>query len=230
MSKSLATTDSIKGLIAKKDTTLGDVLSHVAPAVVSPPPVEPPLPKPPALAKKAADATATLPMALAGLVVPNTRRKLTTDELKAYTEAWEQTKIVKAAVGKVEDSLKPVFFNHFDAVARERGLEKANTPRTKDGWLVIPDESSASVPGLDKKLTREVSKGTANFGMNDLVAMEAAGEITHERFLKLTNQVRVLDESAVMDEIAEDPELRALIAKRIKVTGANASLNLRAND
>lgn len=230
MSKSLATTQSIKGILAKKETTLTEVLAHVGPEAPNPPEVETPLPKSPALPKAVAPIAAMLPAKLAAIQVPTERRELDADELEELTVAMDEVKQVKAAVTKAEGYFKAAFFNHFDAVARRLGLVTKDSKRTKDGWFIIEDKVSAAVPGLSKKAVRETSSGSVQFGVDQLAELEAEGQITHAQFLAMTSQVRVVNEGAILAAIEADPDLAKVLGEKVTVSGGNAALYLRAND
>lgn len=230
MSKSLTTTQAVKGVLAKKDATLAEVLTVVGPEAPNPPEVETPLPKSPALSKAVAPIVAMLPAKLAAIVVPTVRRELDVEELEELTVAMDEVKQAKAAITKAEGHFKAAFFNHFDAVARRLGRVTQDTKRTKDGWFIVEDKESAAVPGLAKKVVRETSAGSVQFGVDQLTELEAEGKITHAQFLAMTSQVRVINESAIFAAIEADPNLAEVLGEKVTISGGNASLNMRAND
>jgi hypothetical protein len=179
-------------------------------------------------------ALTTLAAQLGAVVWPSDRRKMTTPELRSLLTLLETTKSLKSLVERLEKNEKIVFFNHFDVLAetRKEGVKASphTTPRHKDGFYAIPDSEGGVVEDLAVKATREVSASSVAISIEKLFDMVAEGRITKATFLRLTKQVRVIDEDAVFAEIRSDHSILPILKDATVITRAgNVSLNLRKN-
>lgn len=229
----LALTETVKGVIAKKGSTVSDVFKAVAAAAV---PTEfrlqPPLPGSPKLSPEVTQVLKGLSGTLASLELPSTYRQLTPAEQEDVIQVVQDVRAALKGLKKSEDQLKAAAFNHFDAVAlADPEVEVTDeVQRTKEGWLILPDDESLAVDDLDTKLTREVSQGSVSLAEPALRALAEHGDITHREYLSMTTATRVTDEDKVMAAIKKNPELAIKLAKATSATASKASLYLRPND
>lgn len=171
---------------------------------------------------------------LSTAVWPSTRRQLTKPELRKLVELLATTKDLKKLVERVESGEKTALFNHFDVCAEKDGDNPANpaiSPRHKDGFYIREDTENGSVPDLPVKVTREVKSASVALSAEKLFDLMLSGEISREKYLSLTKQVRVIDEDAVMREVKHNPAMIPVFKAATVVTkAATASMNLRKND
>lgn len=167
-------------------------------------------------------------------VWPSTRRQLTKPELRKLVELLATTKDLGKLVDRVEKAEKVALFNHFDVCAEKDTENPANpalSPRHKDGFYLREDTENGSVPELPQKVTREVKSASVELSAEKLFDLVLAGEITREKYLALTKQVRVIDEEAVMREVKHNPAMIPVLKAATVVTrAATVSMNLRKND
>lgn len=171
---------------------------------------------------------------LGTVIWPSTRRQLTKPELRKLVELLATTKDLKKLVERVETGEKVALFNHFDVCAEKDADNPANpalSPRHKDGFYIREDVENGSVPDLPFKATRETKSASVELSAEKLFDLVLAGEITREKYLSLTRQVRVIDEAAVMQEIKQNPGMIPVLKAATVVTrAATVSMNLRKND
>lgn len=171
---------------------------------------------------------------LGTVVWPSSRRQLTKPELRKLVELLATTKDLKKLVERVEAGEKIALFNHFDVCAEKDTDNPANpalSPRHKDGFYIREDTENGAVPDLPQKVTREVKSASVELSAEKLFDLVLAGEITREKYLSLTKQVRIIDEEAVMREVKQNPGMIPVLKAATVVTrAATVSMNLRKND
>jgi hypothetical protein len=196
-------------------------------------PIKPtPLPKSVAVTPEVAQILKTVAVTLDGVTLPTLRRELDADELEDFTLALEDVTKARTALEAAEKKLKLTFQTHFDAVARNTpGFTTNGVEYNKDGFYVTEDHVSAAVEGLGKKVIRSVVPGSPVLTEEGLASLEAEGVISHEEYLKATQQVRVVDEDGVMELAKERPELLPELASETTQEKADyTTIRLVTND
>lgn len=230
MSDELVLTSKITAALTKAKATVASVLKVAkgdASLVELP---QAPLPQDPALNEAARESVDLARDLLDRLSVPDRRRVLSEDELERLTRTYDAVQTALAGLNRSRDQIKAAAFNHFDAVARDEGKVTADTAFTKEGWAVTVDTESAIVPGLDVKLTREVSGGKVELTLDGLRALVEDEVLGQADLLDMTRQIRVVDEARALNWIRKNPERAALLVEASKVGSSTASFHLRKND
>jgi hypothetical protein len=224
---------SVKAELRKANASVAGVMkaydAEVRRTVVEP--ATTPIPKAPALPEAVYDSYLDLPSVLLDLDLPTSRRQMSPAELKAATVATEKIKAAQAALTTALEQIRMAAFNHFDSVAAEAGLLNVETKLTKEGWAILEDKQSGAVPGLAQKLVREVSGGSPELTEASLHSLEESDEITHDEYLGMTRQVRIVDEARVLEWLRRNPGKTEVLGDVItSKTAPSARLVLRKND
>lgn len=227
MSATLNVVENIKGVITKKGATISDAVKAVKNAAAATSAPATPIPGSPALSAEVEQNMKALPALLASLELPEVRRQLTADEREALLDAYVQLKAVIKGLDDSAGEMKAAAFNHFDAAALATDADLSLAPRTKEGWFVVEDKTSFAIEGQDKTLTREVRNGSVSLTEADVAQLEQDGQIDHKTYLRWTQQVRVINEDAIMADLKKTPQLIMAVARAAKVGAASASLNVR---
>jgi hypothetical protein len=215
-------TPSVSAALAKKTTTVSDVLNAALPepAVEATPTT--PLPKSPELNASAAMLMELFDQ-LTKLKLPHVHRQLSPTEQKEIVDALATLKPVAKALKTSEAQLKAALFNHLDEVARANGQISEDTLRTQEGWAVL----KGVVEGSAKNAERTPVPGSLTLPESGLRELEEAGEITHQEYLEMTSAKRVVDEAKTLAWIRKNPARAGLLAKVATRNRVTASLNLR---
>lgn len=156
---------------------------------------------------------------------PQSRRALRVSEKPHFLRLLRVTKTLKRLVEGLErQALRPTWFNHFDCMAEHTGIASEDTPRNGDGWYLLADADNGIVHGEPTKATRELRRGQATITVEDLQELEKDGEITHQDFLALTKQTRVIDEERFLTTLAQRPHLLPAIQQATTVAMPTAQL------
>lgn len=159
-----------------------------------------------------------------GQVAPTERRKLSEQEKVSLVKERKVLDIVKAMVEKRVEDQKTIVHNHLDAEAEADGRADDNTPRHPEkGFYLLVGEVEA--PEQPKKFSRSTRGGSASLSVQDLQNLEAFGTITHEDFLAMTSQVRVVDEHKLRIWMRSRPDKLADIQSAVTYTGRTAAIN-----
>jgi len=197
----------------KKGATvrLDDVVAIVGPpAEIAEVPVK--LPEVSKITPGQTEAIAHLPKVF-GKVVPTTKRELTAKEIqKLYDERKTLDTIEKMAKTRKAD-IRTAVVNHFDS----EGPQEPHGPIDKEGHFLVGN--SVAIEDTDQAFTWEVREGTPTFSEGLLKELDEKGEIEHDLYLRLTDQVRVVSEDKVMKELANDPDGMLEIIRRASVAG-----------
>jgi len=188
--------------------SLQEILEALSPKQVSEPaPASVPMPRPITDEQRQAVERFTK---VFGSVVPATRRALTETEVSALLdERTTLDKVKKTAEARLGDITR-IAHNHLDVIA-EQTHTAATALRDKDGHYIL--EGTIPAPDRDDQFSRETRQGSASLNSAALLALEAAGKITHEQYLAVTTQVRVVDEGKMVAAIKADPTLLKAIAE-----------------
>ena len=134
-----------------------------------------------------------------GKVVPKTKRVLTRPEIKdLYEERVTLDSIEKMAKKRKED-IRISVVNHFDTNALAEDL-----PTDKEGHVLVAN--TVAVDDTDQAFSWEIREGVPSFSPSLLKDLDEKKEIDHDLYLRLTDQVRVVNEQKVMIELAKDPD------------------------
>jgi hypothetical protein len=164
------------------------------------------------------------------LPIPTERSALTASQRRELIHAMQTLKDAKATCQTVDTELKAAWHGHFDATAEELSLVGAETPRhRKNGWYLVEDKHSGAVEGEPETVVREVRGGKTELTEAGLAKLETQGVIDHETYLRCTKQVRVVNEDAVVSEIARraDPEFAAKLVAVSEQTDPTVAISLR---
>lgn len=203
--------------------TLADLLKALSPKQQSAP-VPAVLPKPAEIAEKQRAAMAKVPDVF-GQVVPTERRALEPVEVKALVEEKQTLDTVKKMAETRLKDITLTVHNHLD-VEIEAALPEADRPiRDDNGHYIVAGEAPA--PGEEQQFTREVKNYAASLSVEGLQLQEALGLLSHEDFLAMTSQVRVVDEAKVMQAVRKKGELVHVLAAATTAGKQGTSVQLR---
>lgn len=210
--------------INKGSVTLADLLKALSPPQQSEP-VPAVLPTPKAITTKQREALDSLPSVF-GQVVPTERRALQPVEVTALVREKETLDEIKSmTTGRLEDVTLTVH-NHLDVVLEDAlGEAASEVLRDEKGHYI--KAGRAGGPDAEKEFSRETRQSAATLSVAGLQALEEAGEITHEDFLALTAQTRVIDEMKVVQTLKRKPALITAIAKATVPGKQGTSVYLR---
>lgn len=198
--------------------SLADLKKALAkPATQPPPPAVVPLPK--EITEPQRAALEILPTVF-GMVVPDQKRALTPGELSLlHTERQTLDTVEKMAAARKAD-IRTTLVNHFDVQAEAAGVPEG-TFRDAEGHVL--KSAKVIIPGTDRAFSWEVRDGSGgditDQALQDLVK-DPDSAFTHEDYLAMTSQVRVVDEPKFLLHLRKHPELAAEIAKAITPKGA----------
>jgi hypothetical protein len=222
--------NGVRAALSKVKATVTDVLNAARPEKDLVALAETPIPRSAALNEEAEEAVSRVGKLLAELDLPDRRRMLTATELETLTRTYVEWDKASKGLTASREQIKAAIFNHFDAVAAHDGKIDLDTQHTKEGWAIVEDKTSAVVPGLDVKLTREVAGGKTELDIDRLRDLVEDEVITQEDFLALTRQIRVVDEARALEWLRKNPGRAHLLLEGTRTGSARASLYLRKND
>jgi hypothetical protein len=211
--------------INEGSVSLAELLRALEPAPPPPtPPASPPLPIAISPEQRAALDKLT---EVFGVVVPTERRMLTPEEIAQVIEERETMDELKDLAEKRTASIRTIICNHLDVEAERDGKADASTPRDAKGHYILT--GSVRVPQAERQFKRELRATSPTLDERALLLLAEHGEITHEDYLSMTTQTRVVDENKVMLALKRKPELLDAIAKATRPGSKTASLYLRKN-
>jgi hypothetical protein len=161
-------------------------------------------------------------------VVPDTFRALSTDEVNVIAYERDTLKTLEKMIKERVDDITITVHNHLDTEAEEEGRADDVEHFTKNGNLCLPGE--VLIDGTDKKFTREVSTPKAKLSASTLKKLsedETYPDFTHEDYLAMTRQERVVDEAKVLDAVRKNPDLLRAVRDASERPNPIASINVR---
>ena len=189
--------------------------------------------------------------------VPEDRRELTQDEIRALLDERAQLDEIEKLIKDRKEAMRTTVFNHLD-LKNEDGLStlallhelKANAPDTfakvaaESGFASgdIPEmpilqtdakaehyliPGSAGVPDRGKVFRRELKTTSPVLTADGLKRVEEVGGITHDDFLALTTPVRVVDEAKVLLWLRSHAEKASLLRDAMTHGSTTAALFVR---
>lgn len=212
-------------------TTVARALAGAASRALAKP-VEVKPPKPVTVSEEQEAAVAQVVDLAVSLLLPSEVRRLEDGERANLIGARLELDKAAKVIDDAKDSIKQAFHNHFDMVAEAEGLVDETTPVNKEGHYVLEDKESGGAPGLDKKITREVSAGAVSFGTpqteaDALKALVDQDLLDKDIYLAVTRQTRVVDEHALFEAIKKDEALMPIIEQALTAKADSASINVR---
>lgn len=220
----------VKTAIAKIEAgtlTMEALLEALAPDVPPAAEVEAQAPMPVAITPEQREAITKVGEVF-GKVVPTERRTLQATEVASLIEEKQTLDELKKMAEARHESIRTTVFNHFDVEAEAEG-KAADAYRDKRGHYILTGEARAT-PEVGKKFTREVRQQGPSLNASALEALardDDFADLTWDDYLKMTTQVRVVDENKVMLALKKKPDLVKAIARATNPGSRTASLNLR---
>lgn len=214
--------------INKGSIKLSDLLKRIA---KKPEPYKPPTktPLPAVLTEKERQALETFHQVF-GKVCPTERSAVTEEQLDLLVQERDVLDVIEKMIAKRKEAIRTIVFNHFDT-QRDPSLDRdedgniTGVEWDKDGFYILPER--VSVPSQGKAFTREVSEGTAGLTEAKLRALDEQGVISHEDYLEMTDQTRVVNEAKVLLRFRKNPKLVAAIGSAIELGRKKASFHIR---
>lgn len=208
------------GLTNGQIVSLADLKKAMAkPAVRPEPPEKTPLPA--VITDDERAALALLPLVF-GQVNPDTKRKLTEPELTKIFEERQTLDTVEKMTASRKADIRTAVVNHLDEVSREAGLGE-DTWFDSEGHVL--KTAHVNIPGSKKCFSWEVREGNpsglaiSESSLRDL-SLNPEIPFSHEDYLAVTSQVRVIDENKFILHLRKHPELLPEIAKAVTPAGA----------
>jgi hypothetical protein len=218
---------NVRKALSQPKATVSTVLKAARPEADKLDLAQTPLPQNPGLNEDAWDAIEKVAGLLAELELPNRRRQMTEGERERVTRVYEALQKAQSGLERSRAQIKIAAFNHADAEAAERGLITAETQFTKEGWAIIDDRESLAVPGMEKKLTREVSGGKVTLPLANLQALVEDEKLDRADLNAMTRQIRVVDEDRVLAWLRKNPERAEILAEATEIGKSTANFWLR---
>ena len=174
-------------------------------------------------------------------VVPLERRDLTTTEVKELARLRADLDHLDAIVEAGKKRIRTAVLNAMD-VRRENSAQEANPEadledllghmtRDKEGHYVEEGvKDTIEIPGTNKVFSWEPVEGAPTITVEDLrqIADDPTEvSITHEDYLAMTDQVRVVNEAKVLELLKKRPELLGALSKVTKPGTIRGSLYIR---
>lgn len=164
-----------------------------------------------------------------GQIVPTERRTLWSAEVSSLLEE----KAALAAITKMSkdrtEGIRTTVYNHLDVEAEGEPFDLSDTPRDKDGHYILKGEVSGT-GDQGKRFTREIREGAPSLDLVELKALadsEDFPEFTHQTYLSMTTQTRVVDEAKIMLALKKNPSLVKVIAAASVPGSVTSSFNVR---
>lgn len=162
-----------------------------------------------------------------GSVVPTERRALTPDESALLGQERDTVDTVLKMAEARKESIKVTVANHLDVLLEEQGVPKDATKDANGHYVVAQKE-----PAADGFVwSREVRQGSSNLDPATLKALvddPDFPEFTHQDYLAMTEQVRVIEENRFMLHLKKNPQLLRAIQQATKSTPSTAAIYVRA--
>jgi hypothetical protein len=177
-------------------------------------------------------------MEVFGKVVPTERKALTIDEIGLLIDERQVLDDLLKLLASRKEDIRTTVLNHFDVEAEKAGraipvdevdedgkIVKHATERNKDGFYLLPDEVVA--PGRDNKFKRGVTEGSPSINLAKLAELADDPNfplLSHQDYLDMTEQVRVVRPDRVMDKLRKNPALAAAIRECVSTSSNTAVL------
>ena len=201
-----ALTSSVVAEINKGTLSFNDLLKALSPQQTSEP-VPAVIPTAKAITPKQSAAMEKV-ATVYGRVVPTERRTLEPVEAEALVEEKQTLdEVKKMATSRLED-ITVTIHNHLNVALEESGKAEGVLLDGKGNYIA---EGRVGGPGQEQEFAREVKNYAASLNIDGLKEAEALGLLSHEDYLAMTRQVRVVDEARVLEVLGKKPEVLAAI-------------------
>lgn len=207
-----------------KIVSIADLVSEVAPPP-SVPSAPTSLPLPAVITDVQRQALERLPEVF-GSVVPTERRALTAEESAALREERDVVDDVLKMVSSRKDDITVTVNNHIDCLLEDEGVPDDVVVNDK-GHYVAAKRVAA---GDGKVWSREVRRPASTIDpavLRDLAEDPEVPEFTHQDYLAMTEQVRVIEENRFMLHLKKNPHLLEVVARASSTPPPTASIYLR---
>lgn len=153
-------------------------------------------------------------------VTPETRRKLTSQEVALLLAERAVLDAVEAVIKARKEAQRTAVFNHYDVAVEEKDGSDA-VEVTDDGWYVT--KAGVAPDGSDRGFVRSVSEGSPSLSAPDLkalvgVPLDSDGTIlSEEDYEACVAKIDVIDELRLLLRLRERPYLVEAIRRAVKV-------------
>lgn len=151
-------------------------------------------------------------------VVPTERRELEPAEVAALVEEKSVLDQIKKMAEARHKDIRAIIFNHMDVEAERTGLADESTPREeKTGHYILEGEvyGTPDAPGGFKRTISNYAPSVSEAALKALADDPTVEDFTHDDYLAMTEQTRVLNENKMMLHLKKRPELISLLTKAI---------------
>ncbi len=177
------------------------------------------VPLPTAITPKQKDALERLEL-LFGTTAPEAVRTLTAFEIDCLMDERLTLDEVETMVKTRKADIRTIVLNHIDA----ENSQDTDSPRDKEGHIL---KESKLPPSSGQTFSWEVSTRGGTLEASALKALDESGELDHDDYLAMTDQVRVVNEAKVMELLKKKPELIDKLAQAVSRTSRVGSLYVR---
>ncbi len=198
--------ESLQEKIREGKITLAEVVNVLTPTEPEKLPEAFKAPLPAVITTKVSKALEALPGQFGG-VVPTERRLLSDEELVQILEERDTIDIIlKALKDRKDKSIRTTVLNHIDVALEDELSEErlGELERDPEGHYYYAEKVNVAYTG--KAFSWEVQDGSSNLSPDKLKALDEAGEIDHDLYLSITDQVRVVNEQKVLLAMSKQPE------------------------
>lgn len=143
-----------------------------------------------------------------GRVVPTEKRVLTEDEVGGLYEERQTLDAIEKLIKDRKEAIRNTVVNSMDC-SYEAGPPDEKAPSRDNKGHFVRD-AAVKIPDSKQQFAWEASSGQLQVNLDALRAIAAdpeVEEVTHQDFLDVTDQVRVINISAFLDKVKAKPEL-----------------------
>lgn len=163
-----------------------------------------------------------------GQVVPTEKRDLTEAEVAALFEERQTLDALEKMIKERKEAIRDTVVNAMDCRYEAGPSDEEEPDRDKGGHYVR--NGAIRVPDSKQQFSWEASGGKIQVDLDALREVAAdpeIPEITHQDFLNMTDQVRVLNVGAFLQEIKDKPELLKVLGQFVSQGAPRGALYIR---
>jgi len=157
------------------------------------------VPLPVAITPKQKEALERLEL-LFGIIAPEEVRELTQFEQDCLMDERLTIDEIADMIESRKADIRTIVLNHIDA----ENAQDTEYPRDKNGHIL---KAAKLPPSSGQTFSWEVANRGGTLDVTALKALDEVGEIDHDDYLAMTDQVRVVNEAKVMELLKKKPEL-----------------------